>query len=391
MTSPDPTPRDAPAPSRALVAACALGWAATTNYTNHAALLPVLMTELAFGPAEAGLLSTALFVAIGLPFVPAGILSDRIGPKAVGALGLALTFASNLALAFVDGFTGLLLVKVVGGVGAGIAFIAGVRYVTLAMEPARVHLAQGLYGGFTQLGGGTPLYLLTLLDARWGWRVAFGASSALLAAAAAVWLLLAPDRRMTLPPAGLGAAARVPVVWLLGLAHAASFGWSLVVGTWITTFFVRDLGAPLVTAGALGSAVLVAGVVARPAGGWLVQRRLCAPPALICACMAGGAVGLLALAWPERPLAAAALVTLGLGLVLSLPYAAVMNSASGAVARAPGAAVGIVSATALALMALASPLVGVLVERLGGFSWPFALLGAVCVAVFALTLSRRLR
>jgi len=391
MTSPDPTTWDAPPTTRALAGACVLGWAATTNYTNHAALMPVLMAELAFGPAEAGLLSTALFVALGLAFVPAGILSDRVGPKTVGALGLAVTFASNLALAFVDAFPGLLLTKLAGGLGAGAAFIAGVRYVTLAMPPARVYVAQGLYGGFTQLGSGTVLFLLTLLDARLGWRGAFGASSALVAAALALWIVLVPDHRMAAPPAGFGAAARRPAVWLLGLAHAASFGWSIVLGTWITTFFVRDLGVSLVAAGALGSGVLVAGIVSRPIGGWLVHRRVCTPQGLVSGCMAGGALGLVALAWPGRPVTAAALATLALGLVLSLPYAAVMNSASAAVARAPGAAVGMVSTIALGVMAIASPLIGLLLVRLGSFSWPFAALGVVCVAAFALTRGGRLR
>ena len=57
-----------------------MGWAATTNYTNHAAVLPVLMAELGFGPVEAGFLSTAFFVTLGVACVPAGLWCDRRGP-----------------------------------------------------------------------------------------------------------------------------------------------------------------------------------------------------------------------------------------------------------------------------------------------------------------------
>ena len=38
-------------PDPRLIAACVMGWAATTNYTNHAALLPVLMAEQNFNQA----------------------------------------------------------------------------------------------------------------------------------------------------------------------------------------------------------------------------------------------------------------------------------------------------------------------------------------------------
>jgi hypothetical protein len=42
----------------ALLLVSLLGLAATTNYTNHAPLLPLLMPELGFGPTLAGLLSS---------------------------------------------------------------------------------------------------------------------------------------------------------------------------------------------------------------------------------------------------------------------------------------------------------------------------------------------
>ena len=50
-----------------------------------------------FGPVDAGLLSTAFFVTLAVACVPAGVLSDRLGPTRVGTAGLAAVFASNLA------------------------------------------------------------------------------------------------------------------------------------------------------------------------------------------------------------------------------------------------------------------------------------------------------
>lgn len=375
--------------TRPLLAVCLLGWACTTNYTNHAALIPVLMASLGFGPAEAGMLSTATFLAIGLVFVPAGIWSDRVGPRRVGAIGLLVTFLANLGLGFVRGFPDLLALKALAGVGAGAAFIAGVRYVTVAFPADRVYRAQGLYGGAVQLGGGTSLYLLPLLHGLLDWRGAFIASSVPVALALVAWLQLAPERRVELPASRLADGVRSPEVWRLGIVHAATFGLSMVMGTWITTFLVHDLGRSLIAGGAIGSAVLVAGVVSRPVGGQLVDRRVLGPRALMRGSLLASAIALGVLAVPGRPLPLAAVAILVMGLAMSLPYAPVMNVASAALPASPGAAVGLVSAIALVFMAISAPAVGVGFDVAGAFSAPFA--GLALLAGVAYWISGRLR
>jgi nitrate/nitrite transporter NarK len=372
--------------ARPLLAVCLLGWACTTAYTNHAPLLPLLMARLGFGPAQAGLLSTATFAAIGLVFIPAGVASDRLGPRRVGAAGLAVTLLGTLGLGLARDFGDLLVLKALAGAGSGAAFIAGVRFAAVAFPADRVYRVQGLYGGSVQLGGGTPLYLLPLLAGALGWRAAFAASAGLVALALVVWLALAPDPRAGLAAPRLADAARSASVWLLGLVHAATFGVSMILGTWITTFLVHDLGRSLVAAGAVGSAVLVAGVASRPLGGELVHRRALRPRALMRGSLVVSVLALACLAAPGRPLAVAAAAILALGLALSLPYAAVMNGASAALPGSPGAAVGIVSAVALAAMAAAAPAVGVAFRETGSFSAPFAglaVLGALVAWVAA--------
>jgi len=64
----------------ALVLVSLLGLAATTNYTNQAPLLPLLMPELGFGPTLAGLLSSAFFLSAAVLVVPVGAVVDRIAP-----------------------------------------------------------------------------------------------------------------------------------------------------------------------------------------------------------------------------------------------------------------------------------------------------------------------
>ena len=364
-----------------LAAACLMGWAATTNYTNHAAVIPLLMAELHFGPVQAGLLSTAFFVTLAVACVPAGMLCDRLGPTGVGTAGLVAVFASNLALGYARDFPDLLLVKVVGGLGCGLAFVAGMRYAALVVPPARVPRALGLYGGFVQLGGGTSLYLIPLLASHVGWRRAFVISSALIALATVGWLALAPRVRPALAAAPLTEAVRSAKVWTLGLVHTATFGLAVLIGIWVTTFLVHDFGLSLVSAGAAGSAILALGVLSRPLGGLVVDRGLLGAHAVMRLTVLSGALGLAALAWPGRPLLVAAAAIVALGVAFNAPYAAVMHTTGAVLPRAPGAAVGLVSGVGVLGISIGAPAVGALFAATGGFSLPFGVLAAFSLLV----------
>jgi nitrate/nitrite transporter NarK len=365
-----------------LASVCLCGWALATTYTNHAPLIPVFMERLGFTPTEAGLLSLVFFLSMSAVSLPAGLLSDRLGPKPIATVGLAVAGASNVGLGYAQDFLMLLGLKLLSGAGAGLAFIAGVRYVTVVLAPARVHLAQGLYGGCIQLGAGTSLYLMPLLYARldlWG---AFVMSAGLIGGVLAFWVCLAPDQRTLLPAARFSLAMQSGTVWLLTLAHTGTFGLSILVGTWITTFLRRDLGLSLSAAGGLGSAVLVIGMLSRPGGGLLLDRRWVLTKTMIRGSLLAGTLGLGLLALPGRPVWAALLALLVLGVALSLPYSAVMNTASAAVPASPGAAVGMVGAISLIFIAAGAPTLGALYGRTESFSLAFGLLGAFAFVVF---------
>lgn len=369
----------------ALGSICFFGWALATTYTNHAPLIPIFMERWGFTPTEAGLLSFAFFFAMAAVSLPAGVLSDRLGPKRIGSVGLAIACVSTVGMGYAHGFSTLLGLKVLGGVGAGMAFIAGVRYVPVVFAPSRAYLVQGFYGGCVQLGAGASLYLMPLLYARLHLQGAFLTSAALVLVALLFWMGIAPDRRAVLPPARLSLAMRSGTVWLLTMAHTGTFGLAILVGTWITTFLSRDLGLSLTVAGGLGSAVLVAGILSRPLGGILIDRRWISARTMIRMSLLAGTVGLGLLALPGRPVWAALVALLLLGIMLNLPYAAVMNTANAAVPASPGAAIGIVGGGSLILIATGAPIMGVLYASTKSFLFAFGLLGAFSFLAFWLT------
>jgi nitrate/nitrite transporter NarK len=159
---------------------------------------------------------------------------------------------------------------------------------------------------------------------------------------------------------------------LLGLIQMASFGLVIVVGTWITTLLRTVFQMPLKTAGLMGSAVLLLGIVSRPLGGWLVHRmriRVLVQGALLLNAAACGA-----LAWGHwTGLALAAIVALGLGC--GLPYASVFNRAAALFPGRAGAAMGLVNMIGILMILLGAPAVGYLADWTGQFQTSFLALG----------------
>ena len=372
-------------PAWPLASICLFAWALASIYTNHAPLIPVFMVKLSFSASQAGLLTLVFFLALAAASPPAGILSDRLGPKRVGSVGLAIEFIGTIGLGYASSIEVYLLLKAIAGFGAGLAFVAGVRYVTVVFRASRVHLVQGLYGGCIQLGAGTSLYLMPILYEWLGMSGAFITSSGIVAVALVFWILVAPDQRVQLGPARLSLAIGSRTVWLLTLAHTGTFGLAMLVGTWITTFLYRDLELSLSIAGGLGSAVLVAGVLARPAGGFIIDQGWIASRTMIRMSLLSGALGLAMLAFPDRPLWVVLFGLLVIGIAFSLSYSAVMNSATAALPASPGSSVGIVGGFSLILIALGAPAMGALYSHTGSFPLAFGLLGMFSLLVFWLT------
>ncbi len=367
----------------ALALVSLLGLALTSNYTNHAPLLPLLMPELGFGPTLAGLLSSAFFLSAALLVVPIGALVDRVGPRRVAALGIGSTVLATLGMALARGYGDLLALKVLAGVGSLGAFVAGVRYAGLLFRGGKAHVAQGVFGGAVQLGGGEIIYTLPLIAEPHGWRAAYGAAAAFLAVVATLWLL-APAVPVLASRGALGRALRQGAGWLLGLVHTANFSLAMVVGTWAPTYLVRELGLDLASASALGSLVVLLGVLSRPVGGAAIGARLLTTRQTMRLAVLLNALGLAALALPGRPLPVVVVGLVVLGFGASLPYSAVFNTAAAALPGNPGAAIGLVTLVSLLGTTLGAPLVGWLLERSGSFSLPFGLLAVGCLASLAI-------
>jgi nitrate/nitrite transporter NarK len=252
---------------------------------------------------------------------------------------------------------------------------------------ADLHVAQGFYGGSVVLGSGFVIFAVPQLLGAFGWRGAFLGSTLVAVAVWIAWMKAAPRPQRAARPAGsFGEMAGSGDLWLLGVVQMASFGLVIVVGAWITTLLRTSFAMPIKTAGLMGSAVLLLGIVSRPLGGWLLERMKILT--LVRSALLVNAAACAALAWVGRvELAFAAIIALGMGC--GLPYAGVFNRAAALFPGRAGAAMGLVNMVGITMILVGAPAVGYLADWTGQFRSSFLALAGFSLAAAAMSLAIR--
>jgi ACS family D-galactonate transporter-like MFS transporter len=367
---------------------CAVGFAFSTNYTNHAPLGAALAREFGFGQALIGLLTTGIFATHAAMQLPGGHLVDRFGARSILIGALAWVVTGNIGIAFSSAYWQLLAWKIFTGIGTGTCFVAGARYTHEALAGPRLHLAQGLYGASIVLGSGFVILAVPRIYLLAGWRGAFVTSAAIGALAWILWISYAPP---VLPSAHkrvpFWGMLTSPELWLLGLMQMASFGVAIVVGAWIVSLLGKTFGMPLVKAGLIGSLVLLLGIGTRPLGGAL--RRHMPVRSLLAASFLMNALGCCLLGSGRHSLALAVTAVLLLGTGCGLPYAAVFTRAAALYPGRAASAMGLVNMLGIVMILGGAPLMGQLADWTGSLQSSFLALGAfslvACAAVFLIS------
>ena len=345
-----------------------------------------LRGEFGFDQAAAGLLTTAIFLTHAAMQIPGGRLADRLGPGRVMTVALAWIALANIAIAFSGAYWQLLFWKAVTGIGSGACFTSGARYVFAAYQGKSLQMAQGLFGAAALMGSGFVIFAVPQLLEALGWRGAFGACGGLALLALTIWVSLAPAVPTGhVAPSLSGLFSRK--LLLLGMVQMASFGLVIVVGSWITSLLRTVYHMPLKTAGLLGSAVLMLGIVSRPLGGWLVP--VLGIRKLLTLALGLNAMACVTLGHSESlPLTLAAIVMLGIGC--GLPYAGIFNRAAMEFPGRAGAAMGLVNMVGIVMILGGAPAVGWLADLTGTFRSSFFALGGFSL-VAALTVAVTMR
>jgi NNP family nitrate/nitrite transporter-like MFS transporter len=363
----------------AVLCACAAAFAFSSNYTNHAPLLGSLMKQFGFSQAMAGLLTTGIFLTHAGMQIPGGHLADRFGGRLVLAWALAVVCLGNIGIAYSGSYGQLLFWKVFAGLGTGTCFVAGARYLAQTIPPQGLARAQGFYGGSVLLGSGFVIYAVPRAAEFAGWQGAFWTTASVAVAVLLLWVLSAPA---PLPQTHAHVALSTLIghrqLWLLGSVQMASFGLVILIGSWITLLLHNQLGLAPTKAGALGSLVLLLGIISRPLGGMLAAVMGMRP--LLAAGLVMNLAGCLLLAGASSlGSALAAIVLLGAGC--GLPYASLFNRAAVLFPGRAGAAMGLVNMLGILMILVGAPAVGKIADWTGSFQASFVALAGFNAAV----------
>ncbi|HEY5658726.1 MAG TPA: MFS transporter [Myxococcota bacterium] len=128
----------------AVIAAQAAGWAA---FEVAPLVVSALMERFALREAAAGALASAELMALAAAMLASAGIMARHSRARLGMAGAAIAVAGHVASGFTTDYLPLLAMRVLAGVGGGIAFAAGSSAAAGAREPDRIFAGAALAGG----------------------------------------------------------------------------------------------------------------------------------------------------------------------------------------------------------------------------------------------------
>ncbi|MBK0870198.1 MFS transporter [Saccharopolyspora sp. HNM0986] len=382
------------------------------NYIDRSAVsfaVRPLQDEFGISTTQYGAISSAFAVGYMVFTFLSGFLVDRFGPRRVLLTAIVLFSLATALIPLAGGFAGLLLIRMVLGVGEAPALPGATRLVSSWLPPREQGLALSLIGGVAVSGSlliGGPL--LTQLIGLTGWRGMFwvmgcvGVVWALLA----FWLLrntpgqspYAGDRERAHIAGGRGNTSdALPRVanqggllanWNLWLVAIGFFSWGFMFWGfmfWLPEYFQRTHGLSIESVGAFSIAPWAAGVLGALLGGVLVDRRYARTgnprtrlTIIGCAMLAAGAA-LIPVLTTSSLTVALIFISIGVGcgfITAGIWFVAAIDAAPGR----PASAAGFVDA-AFALAGIIAPsIMGFVVDRTGTFTSGFVLMSCLAAA-----------
>ncbi len=387
-------PLPLPARWRVLGLACLAALASMMSFQMIPPLVGLLVERHGLSHGGAGLLM-AFYALPGFLFaLPAGMLSDRVGPARVAASSLILLTAGTFLMTGLGAWT-LFPGRFLGGVGAVGAAAVLPSILHRHFPGPGVGLAMGLYQGTMPLGTLLAFSFAGGVALAHGSGTVFAVAGSLCAVAALAFFLLYREhpedweRRKVMRSRPLAQAFRL-----------SGMGWRIwaLAGTWamfnacllgFLTFggdFLHQAGYPLETANRLDGLPMLVGLPLVPVAGMLLTNRGRRLAALLAGTLIPAACVLLVLNHPSR--AALWLVPLGAAMAL-IPPAVFTFVPSLVPPDRVGTAFGILFTVLNLVLFLAVPLAGRLRDLSGSYDLPFLFLtllglaGSACVLLLA--------
>jgi MFS family permease len=351
---------------------------------------PLLKAELGLTATGFGIAVSAFFWIYAPIQLAVGWLCDRFSVYRLLAGGLALWALSTMMMGFVGSLGGLVVLRLLLGVGESIAFPGSSKIICRHVPPARRGIANAAVAAAIALGPALGTLAGGLITAHYGWRPMF----VLFGAATLLWLAPWSALVRALPSdTGHAGVQRIPIsrligtraLWATSFGHFTNnYGFYFLL-SWLPLYLVQQRGFSIETMALLATAVYAAQAASALLLGWTCDRRVAAGHDEGAACrllVTGGLtlVGLsilgIALA-PNNEVLVLFLLLAGIGSgPCSTNLYAIAQIFAGP--RAAGTYVGVQNAVGNVAGIVGPIVTGIIVDRTGSFLNAFIVAAAIC-------------
>ena len=135
--------------------------------------LPAMQAELHLKTVTLTWVPTMYMLVMAIALVPLGALADRLGRKKIFGMGLWLYTLASLLGAVAHHAAPLLICRGLQGVGAGMFISTGMAILTSVFPPKRRGRVIGIYVAAVYIGLSAGPFVGGLLTGFWGWRCLF--------------------------------------------------------------------------------------------------------------------------------------------------------------------------------------------------------------------------
>jgi NNP family nitrate/nitrite transporter-like MFS transporter len=247
---------------------CFAAWGLISAFASHfRQLLHLSATETAFLVAVPVLLGA-------LARIPMGMLTDRLGGRAVFTVLMFFVAVPVAIVPVMSGYRELLIVAFFLGM-AGSSFAVGVGYVSRWFPMESQGSALGVYG-LGNIGQSAAVFLGPVIAAAFGFRNLYWGMSLLLVVWATVFVAFARNAEQSSRPKGVaemfGVLGRKPLAWALAAFYFLTFGGFVAFSIYLPTLLRDQFGLAPADAGFRTAGFVVLATLCRPLGGWLSDR-----------------------------------------------------------------------------------------------------------------------
>jgi YNFM family putative membrane transporter len=227
-----------PAYRRMSVALLMAGFSTFALMYDVQPLLPAFTAQFGVNAATSSLAVSLTTGTMALTFIPAAVLSDRIGRRALMVFSLFASAVLTIVSAVLPGWTELLAMRAAIGLALGGLPSVAMAYVAEEVHPNSIGAAMGLYIAASAIGGMAGRLGAAFVSQYIGWREAIGLMGLAGVAAGLAFAVFAPRARafgpvhhdfhsLALAVRGLLADKALPLLYVEGF---------LLMGVFVTVF-----------------------------------------------------------------------------------------------------------------------------------------------------------